>query len=57
VIENFIRTKSPRKILAELKPKVCIFIGTKNISNSIFKYLLKNCYFQYTFSIFNLSNY
>ena len=57
MIENFIRTKSPRKILAELKPKVCIFIGTKNISNSIFKYLLKNCYFQYTFSIFNLSNY
>jgi len=33
VIENFIGTKSWRKILEGLKRKVDIFIGTKNIFN------------------------
>ena len=33
VIENFIGTKSLRKILKGLKRKVVIFIGTKNIFN------------------------
>jgi len=32
-IENFIRTKSWRKILERLKQKVGIFIETKNIFN------------------------
>jgi len=33
VIENFIGTKSYRKILEGLKRKVSIFIGSKNIFN------------------------
>jgi hypothetical protein len=36
VIENFIGTKSWRKILEGLKRKVDIFIGTKNIFNPNF---------------------
>jgi len=40
-IENFIGTKSWRKILEGLKRKVGIFIGTKNIFNPLFD-LLKN---------------
>jgi len=31
MIENFIRTKSRRKILERLKRKVYVFTGTKNI--------------------------
>jgi len=31
VIENFVGTESRRKFLKELKEKVDIFIGTKNI--------------------------
>jgi len=33
MIENFIRTKSCRKVLEKLKQKVDIFIGIKNIFN------------------------
>ena len=36
VIENFIGTKSWRKILEGLKRKVGIFIGIKNIFNPYF---------------------
>jgi hypothetical protein len=36
VIENFIGTKSRKKILEELKGNIDIFIGTKNIFNPIF---------------------
>jgi len=35
VIENFIGTKSERKILERLKQKVNIFIGIKNIFNHL----------------------
>ena len=35
-MENFLGTKSWRKILEGLKRKVCIFIGTKNIFNPLF---------------------
>jgi len=37
-MENFIGTKSWRKILEGLKRKVDIFIGAKNIFNPIKKY-------------------
>ena len=40
-IENFIGTKSWRKILEWLKQKVDIFIGTKNIFNPYINELLK----------------
>jgi hypothetical protein len=43
VIENFIGTKSRKKILEGLKRKVNIFIGTKNIFNpKNYRYKLRN---------------
>jgi len=41
MIENFIETKSWRKILDGLKQKIGMFVGTKNIVNSLFKWLKK----------------
>jgi len=39
-MENFLGTKSWRKILEGLKRKIDIFIGTKNIFNQTFIYLI-----------------
>jgi len=36
VIENFIGTKSRRKILEGLKRKIDMFLGTKNIFKPLF---------------------
>ena len=46
MIGNFIRTKNQRNFLERPKRKFGIFIGTKNIFNSIkYRYRYRNIYF------------